>query len=59
MLEEILHYEGNETVEQVAQRSRGSSITSSVQSHVECASEQPDTVEGAPAHGRGSELNDF
>jgi len=52
-LEEILHHEGGETLEQVAQRSCGCPLPGSVQGQVGWSSEQPGLVEGVPAHGRG------
>ncbi|KAK4827836.1 hypothetical protein QYF61_021973, partial [Mycteria americana] len=50
---EILHYEGGEALEQVAQRSCGHPIPGSVQGPVGWGFEQPGLVEGVPAHGRG------
>ncbi|GAB0204204.1 hypothetical protein GRJ2_002886000 [Grus japonensis] len=52
-LEEILHYEGDEPLEQVAQRGCGSPIPGSVQGQVGWGFGQPGLVEGVPAHGRG------
>ena len=51
--EEVLHCEGGEALEQVAQRSGGCPIPGSVQGQVGWGFEQPGLVEGVPAHGRG------
>ena len=45
------------TLEQVAQRNCGCSITGSVQGHVGCGFEQPDQVKDVPAYGRGGETS--
>ena len=50
--EEILHHEGGETLEQVAQRSCGCPLPGSVQGQVGRSSEQTGLVEDVPAHGR-------
>ena len=46
--EEVLHCEGGETLEQVAQRSCGCPLPGSVQGHVGWGFKQPDLVEGIP-----------
>ena len=51
--EEILYCEGGETLEQVAQISCGCPLPGSVQGQVGRGIDQPDVVEGVPAHGRG------
>ena len=51
--EEILHGEGGEALEHVAQRGCGCPIRGSVQGQVGWGFEQPDLVEGVPAQGRG------
>ena len=51
--EEILYCEGEETLEQVAQRSCGCPLPGNVQGQVGRGFEQPGLVEGVPAHGRG------
>jgi len=50
--EEILHHEGGETPEQVAQRSCGCPLPGSVQGQVGWSFEQPGLVEDVPAHSR-------
>jgi len=50
---EILHYEGDEALAQVAQRSCGCPLPGSVQGQVAWGFEQPGLVEGVCAHGRG------
>ena len=45
--------EGDETQEQVVQRSCGCLIIGSVQDQVGRGFEQPDLVKDVPAHGRG------
>ena len=57
--EEILPCEGGKTLAQVAQRSCGCPLPGSVQGQVGRGFEQPDLVEGVPAHGRGVELDDL
>ena len=49
--EEILHCEGSEAPEQVAQRSCGCPIPGSVQGEVGWGFEQAGLVEGVPVHG--------
>jgi len=49
----MLHYEGGETLEQVAQRSCGCPLPGGVQGQVGWGSEEHGPVEGVPAHGRG------
>ena len=44
--------EGGEALEQVAQRGCGCPLPGSVQGQVGWGFEQPDLVEGIPAHGR-------
>ena len=51
--EEVLHHEGGETLEQVAQRHGGSPIPGSLQGQAGWGSEQLDLVGGVPACGRG------
>ena len=51
--EEVLHCEGGEALEQVAQRSCGCPLPGSVQGQVGWGFEQPDLVADVPAHGRG------
>ena len=51
--EEVLHCEGGEALEQVAQRGCGCPIPGSVQGQAGWGFEQPGLVEGVPAHGRG------
>jgi len=51
--EQILHHEGGEALEQIAQRSCGCLLPGSVQGQAGWTSEQPDLVEDVPAHGRG------
>ena len=53
ILRRILHHEGGETLEQVAQRSCGCPLPGSVQGQAGWSSEQPGLVEDVPAHGRG------
>jgi len=50
---EILHYEGGETLEQVAQRSCGCTLPGRVQGQFGWSSEQHGLVEDVSAHGRG------
>ena len=50
--EGILHSEGGEALAQVAQRSCGCPLPGSAQGQAGWSSEQPDLVEGVPAHGR-------
>jgi len=45
--------EGDETVEQVTQRSCGCPLPGSVQGQVGWGFKQPGLVEGVPGHGRG------
>ena len=54
-----IYCEGCETLEQVAQRSCGCPIIGSVQGEVGWDFEQPDLVEGVPAHGRKVGLGDL
>lgn len=51
--EEVLHYEGGEALEQMAQTSSGCSITGSVKGQVEWNSELLGLLEGVPDNGRG------
>jgi len=51
--------EGDEALEQVAQRSCGCLLPGSVQGQVGWGFEQPALVEGVPAHGRGAGLDEF
>ena len=51
--EEVLHCEGGEALEQVAQRGCGCPIPGRVQGQVGWVFEQPGLVEGVPAHGMG------
>jgi len=51
--EEILHSEGGEALTQVSQRSCGCLLPGRVQGQVGRGFEQPDLVEGVPAHSRG------
>ena len=55
----ILYCEGGEPLEQDAQRNYGYPIPGSVQGQVQWSSEQPDLVEGVPAHGKGLEVDDL
>ena len=55
----MFYGEGAETLERVAQRCCGCSIIRSVQGQVGGLLEQPDVVEGVPAHGREAELGDL
>ena len=57
--EEILHLEGGEALEHVAQRSCGCPIPGGVQDQVGRGPGKPDLVGGIPAHGRGLELDDL
>jgi len=57
--EVILHHEGGEAQEQVAQRSCGCLLPESVQGQVGWGSEPPGVVEGVPAQGRGLEPDDL
>ena len=50
--EEVLHYEGGEALEQVAQRSYGCPIPGVFQGQVGWGFEQPGLVEDVPAHSR-------
>ena len=50
--EEVLHCEGGETLEQVAQRRDGCPIPGSVQGQVGWGFVQAGLVEGVRAHGR-------
>lgn len=56
---EILHCEGDESLEEVVQRSRGCSIPGSVKGQVGCGPEQTDLVCGILAHGEELALDDF
>jgi len=49
---EILHYEGGETLGQVAQRSCGCLLPEIVHGQVGWAFEQPGLVEGVPAYSK-------
>ena len=49
----FLHYEGGEALEQIARRGCGCPLPGSVQGQAGWGFEQPDLVEGVPAHGRG------
>jgi len=51
--EEILYYEGGETLEQVAQRSCGCPIIASVQGQVWWSFEKPDLVKDGSTPRRG------
>ena len=55
--EEILPYEGGETLARVAQSSCGCPIPGSVQGQAGWGLEQPGQVEGVPAQGRGVEVD--
>ena len=57
--EEVLHCEGGEVLEQVAQRGCGCPLPGSVQDQVGWGFEQPGLVEGIPAHGSGVGLDDL
>ena len=57
--EEVLHCEGGEALEQVAQEGCGCSIPGSVQSQVGWSLQQPDLVGGVPAVAGGLELDDL
>jgi len=48
----MLYYEGDEALDQVAQRSCGCLLPDSVQDQAGWRFEQPGLVEGVPAHGR-------
>lgn len=56
---EILHFEGDEALDQVAQISCGCSMSASVQDLAGWSSEVPGLERSVPAHVRGSELNDL
>ena len=58
-MEEILYYEGSETLEYIAWRSCGCPIIESVQGQVGRGFEQPGLVKDAPAHGSGARLDDL
>ena len=49
--------EGGETLAQIAQRSGQCPIRGNIAGQVGRGSEQPDPVEGVPAHGRGGGLD--
>lgn len=51
--EEVLHYEGGEALEQMAQRSSGCPLTGSVKGWVGWNSELLGLVEGVPDNCRG------
>jgi len=55
----MFYNEGDETLEQVAQRSWGCPIPGSVEGHAGRGFEQPDPVEDVPAHDRGVGLDDL
>lgn len=57
--EEILYSEAAETLAQVAWGSCRCPIPGSVQVQAEWGPEQPDLVEGAPAHGSGVRIRIF
>jgi len=50
-MREVLYCEGDEALEQVAQRSCGCPLPGSVQGQAGWGFEQPGLVEGVPAHG--------
>jgi len=50
----FFYYEGGEALKQVAQRSCGCPLPGSVQGQAGWGFEQPDLVEGVPAHGSGA-----
>ena len=50
---DILHCEGGETLEQVAQRSNGCPLSGGVQGWAGWGCEQPGLVGGVPAYSRG------
>ena len=52
-LTSILHCEGGEALERVAQRGCGCPIPGRVPGQVGWGFEQPGLVEGVPAHGKG------
>ena len=51
--EEVLHCEGGEALEQVAERGCGCPLPGSVEGQVGWGFEQPSLVEGVPAYSRG------
>ena len=53
--EEILHTEGGDALEQVAQGGCGCPIPGGIQGQAGCGSGQPGLVVGDPAHSRGVE----
>jgi len=52
-MREILYYEGGEALEQVSQGSCGCPHPGSAPGQIVWGFEQPNLVEGVPAHGRG------
>ena len=57
--EEVLYCEGDEALEQVAQRGCGCPLPGSVQGQVGWGFEQPGLVEGVSALAAGLELDDL
>jgi len=55
----MFYDKGDETLEQVAQRSSGGPIPGNIQGQVELGSEQPSLVEDIPSHCRGVGLDDL
>jgi len=53
--EEVLHTEGGDALEQVAQGGCGCPIPGGIQGQAGCSSGQPDIVVGDPAHSWGVE----
>jgi len=53
--EEVIHTEGGDTLEQVAQGGCGCPIPGGIQGQAGCDSGQPGPVVGNPAHSRGVE----
>ena len=56
---ETLYSEGGETLAQVAWRACRCPIPGTIPGQAGRGSEQPDLVEGVPAHCRGVELDDL
>jgi len=55
----IFYNGGGETLDQVAHRGGGCPIPGNIQGQAEWGSEQPDLVEGVPAHCRGAGQDDL
>ena len=54
----MIHTEGGDTQEQVAQGGCGCPIPGGIQGQAGCGSGQPGLVAGNPAHNRGLKLDD-